>query len=279
MNVKIAVVQTNTFIGPDEEKNVNGALNYIDQAAEREAQIVCFPETYPGPWRAPNRFSPVEALCSRAKEQGVYVIAGTIEKAEDGREGYYNVEVLIDPEGKVLGKYRRTTPPGPWGYVGGPFWDFNYVEANELPVFNTKFGKIGLLICSEVYMPELPRILALKGAEILFLPTGITNRQQYATWRMLIHARAIENLMYTATCRNILKGEDGLAMIASPEEILVESKRVGVFVENLDLDRIRFLRETQDVDIPRSERDWKTKVGVLKYWRRPELYRKALSTW
>ncbi|HUW49156.1 MAG TPA: carbon-nitrogen hydrolase family protein [Patescibacteria group bacterium] len=282
MHVKIAVVQTRTFVGEDEEKNVSRALKYIDQAVEKTAQVICFPETYPGPWRAPISFSPIEALCDKAKEEKVYVIAGTIEKVETGQKGCYNVAVLIGPEGKVLGKYRRTTPAGPWGYKSGNHWDFDYVEADELPVFETQFGKIGILICSEVYVPELSRILALKGAEILFLPTGLTNKQQWATWRTLIHARAIENLMYTATCRNILGVEPythGLAMISSPEEVLLESRRVGVFVEDLDMDRIRLLRRTRDIDIPKDKRAWKTKVGLLRYWRRPEMYKKALSSW
>jgi predicted amidohydrolase len=155
-------------------------------------------------------------------------------------------------------------------------WNFNYSAADDLPVFKTRYGIVGLLICSEVYMPELSRILALKGAEVVFLPAGGSKSALWETWRTLIFARAIENLMCTATCQNLTGSEDGLAMIASPEGILVESKKEGIYTAEIDLDRIRALREipNDESERERSLRP-KTKPGLLKYWRRPEVYEKS----
>lgn len=272
LKVKVAVVQTKTYSGSKEPKNMHKAVEYIKLAADSEAEIVCFPETYPGPWKAPVTYSPIEILSEKAKEHNIHVIAGTIEPMLEDAKRCYNVLVLIDSNGKIIGRYRRTTPLGPWIYRGGRVWDFRYQEADELPVFNTQLGKIGLLICSEVYVPELSRILALKGAEIVFMPAGASKRRLVQTWRNLIWSRAIENLMYTATCQNIFEEEDGLAMIASPEEIILESKKEGVFIADLDLNRIRWLRETEDRRL--DPQPWRTKPGVFKYWRRPEMYKK-----
>src|SRR5262249_37584774 len=138
----------------------------------------------------------------------------------------------------------------------------------------TDLGKLGLLICSEVYGPELARILALKGAEIVFLPAGLmgSTTSLTDTWRTLIWARAIENLMYTAVCSTVVsEGELGLAMICGPEQILLETRDEGVHVADIDLDRIRWLREEQDrlVDEPEP---WRTKPGVLRDWRRQEVF-------
>ena len=274
MLVKIAAVQTKTFPEADEQKkNIEMAREYVAEAAGKGAQFICFPEAYPGPWKAPLSYSPVAPLEEMARQHQVYIVAGANcpVPGQPGR-GYCS-EVLVGPKG-LIGRYNRTIPQGPWIYKGGRFWDFDYLAADELPVFETPFGKVGLLICSEVYVPELSRILALKGAEILFLPAGIAKYELHETWRNLIWARATENLAYTVTCQNIFGAEHGLAMICSPEEILLESLKPGIFVEECDVERIRWLREQKDLYGPPMP--WRTKPGALRDWRRPEVFRKNL---
>ncbi|MGB9867098.1 MAG: carbon-nitrogen hydrolase family protein [Bacillota bacterium] len=271
MKVKVAVVQTRLHEGERcNQVNMERAMSYLDQAVRQGAQLVCFPETFPGPWKEPLDFCPHLELAQAAKEKGVYLIYGTAERAEKAPDRHYIVEVLVGPNGETVGKYRRTSPPGPWIYRRSRLWDLNYLEADELPVFKTDLGVIGILVCSEVYVPELSRVLALKGAEIVFYPAGIYKAQLYDTWRLLIHARAIENLMYTATSQNILGTERGLAMIAGPEKVLAESDEEGVVCAVLDLDRIGEMREAQDAYV--LPMPYATKPGLLKYWRRPQLY-------
>jgi len=98
-----------------------------------------------------------------------------------------------------------------------------------------------------------------------------------ATWRNLIWSRAIENLAYTVTCQNILGAEQGLAMICSPEEIVVESTKPGIFIAECDIDRIRWLRQEKDLYGPPMP--WNTKPGTLRDWRRSEVYRKNFPDW
>ena len=274
MKLKIAVVQPETLTGDDAPKNVERAVAYIRQAAREGAKLVALPETYPGPYTVPLTYSPDEALSAVARDENVYVVGGALEYVHEGESGHgtcYNCLYLWGPDGTRVGKYKRTSPPGPWIYEGGKFWDFKYREADELPVFDTEFGRIGILMCSEVYVPELSRIMALQGAVITLLPAGLWSWQLHDTWRTLLWARAIENLMITATSRNILPGGGGHAIICGPEEILAESRRPGVLTATVDLDRIQWLRDTMDHRV--ENWPWRTKPGIFKQWRRPELYR------
>src|SRR5207253_2632062 len=102
----------------------------------RGAEIVCFPESFPGPWRMPVTWTPLEELQSIAREVGVYLIGGYVEPIDrEGCRGFNNL-ALIAPDGEQVGIYRRTTPAhAPWIYKGGDFWDFDWVPADELPVF------------------------------------------------------------------------------------------------------------------------------------------------
>jgi predicted amidohydrolase len=277
MKVKVAAIQTKTFLEADEQtRNIEKAREYIAEAAEQGAKFICFPETYPGPWKAPLSYSPVEPLREMARKHDVYIVAGANCPVPGNPERGYTSQILVGPDGSV-GRYNRTIPKGPWIYKGGRFWDYDYQEGDDLPVFNTPFGTVGILICSEVYVPELSRLLALKGAEILFLPAGVCKYELHATWRNLIWSRAIENLAYTVTCQNILGAEHGLAMICSPEEIIVESTKPGIFIAECDIDRIRWLRKETDLYGPPMP--WNTKPGVLRDWRRSDVYRKNYPDW
>ena len=120
-----------------------------------------------------------------------------------GRATAYNLIVMAYPDGRAPARYRRTHPNGPWIYTGGQSWEFQYVAGDEFPVFDTAHGKVGLAMCSEVYMPEVTRALALRGAELIFMPAGIDKNRLWATWRTLILARAIENLAIVVTTQNL----------------------------------------------------------------------------
>lgn len=276
MAYRIAVVQPRT-VPEEREANVKYAVEYIDRAAALGARVVCLPETYPGPWTLPIDYDPLPELADAARRNGVHVIAGLIEPAASPGE-YYDSLVLLGPRGRETGRYRRIVPEGPWIYEGGAFWDFRYAAADRLPVFDVGDTAIGLLVCSEVYVPELARLLALGGAEIIFMPAGLWKGRQWDNWRVLMRARAIENLAYTATCQNIIGTEGhhpGLAMICSPEDVVAESSGVGVLVADCDLTRLRALRATQDPGD--FGRDKACKANALTQWRRPDVFRRIGS--
>jgi len=270
--MKLAVVQPRTTLGPNEEANVEAAGRYIDAAAAHGAELVLFPETYPGPWTAGLRYDPLERLAARARAAGVHVVAGTTEPVPGTPDGYHIVCLFIGSDGRLIGKYRRTCPHGPYIYKGGRLWNFNYTEADELPVWSTPLGTIGINICSEVFVPELQRILALKGAEIILLPAGWV-MDFNENWLTLVRARAIENLAVTATCHNLIGDNEGMAMVSSPERVLASSKAEGLLLAEVDLDRIRELRQLR----PKmsGSHEFATIPGVLGF-RRPEVFEKNL---
>jgi len=77
MTVKVAAIQTNTFLEADEQnKNIERAREYVAEAAKEGATFICFPETYPGPWKAPLSYSPVGPLEEMARKHNVYIVAG-----------------------------------------------------------------------------------------------------------------------------------------------------------------------------------------------------------
>lgn len=139
-------------------------------------------------------------------------------------------------------------------------------------MFDTRHGKVGLAMCSEVYMPEVTRALALRGAELIFMPAGLDKRRLWETWRTLLWARAIENLAIVVSTQNLLSHSNrGLAIVTSPEAILYESQVAGMGVVEMRLDRVRELRAGSDSG-GSSER-YGAKEGVLsEQWPRPELY-------
>src|SRR5262245_20135818 len=272
MTFRIAVVQPICHPPGEDEKNIPEAVTHIAQAAAEGAQFVVFPETYPGPWRMPAQFDPTADMVAAAKKHGVHVVFGTIEPISHNEGTAHNLICMAFPDGRAPVRYRRTHPNGPWIYTGGQAWEFQYVPGDEFPVFDTSHGKVGLAMCSEVYMPEVSRALALRGAEIIFMPAGKDKRRLWATWRTLIWARAIENLALVVTTQNLFThAERGLAMVAAPEEILFESTAAGLSVVDVSLDRIRYLRTTRDV--VGSSDHCAAKQGLLgPQWQRPALY-------
>jgi omega-amidase len=269
VKINLAVVQVRSHYGPDEERNVEQALDWLARAAEKGADLVVFPEGYPGPASQENHYEALEPLAERARELGVHVVAGRNEPAPDGYS--YVTLQLIDDQGSTLGVYRRTTPLGPYVYRDIEGAPVDYMASNSPPsVIPTRLGRIGMLVCSEVYVPELSRLLALQAADVIVYPAGGTINEFLPSWRTMLWARAIENLTYTAACQNLYEqDEEGVAQIAGPERVLKSSTTEGVIMAELDFERLAWLRSEQErLMVPKP---WDTIPGVLR-WRRPELY-------
>jgi len=156
-------------------------------AAEQKADIVCLPEAITLVGTTDNYVSasePVpgpttEFLGDIARKHHLYIVAGILERKDDI---VYNTAVLIDRNGNLAGKYRKVSLPQ-------EEIDGGITPGNSFPVFETDFGKIGLMICWDVTFPESARALAQKGAEIIFLPIAGGDVT-------LTRARAIENQVY-----------------------------------------------------------------------------------
>jgi len=292
--VRLGLAQTMTWFGADEKRNLDRAVELVEEAGGSGVDLLCFAENYPGPFTESNRYEVESVMADAARRAGVAVAYGTSLEADD--RTFHIATVVVDSDGETRGAYLRTHPGGPYIYRDGPQWNFDYVAASAFPVIDMGWGKLGISICSEVHLPEVSRILALEGAEVVIYPSGLLIDELGYTdnWRALTRARAIENHMYTATLVNLMDLEvaeqfapDGLGDVAtgrtvtrgigaiySPETVLAESSEPGILTADLDLERIRYLRATQEELIVPAP--YRTIPGHMA-WRRPELYGRLLA--
>lgn len=211
--VNIGLVQMRCSAEP--QANMEKAVAGIRAAAARGAQIICLQELFrslyfcqsedhaffglgepiPGP-----STSTFQAL---ALELGVVLIASLFEKRAEGL--YHNTAAIIDADGSMLGKYRKMhIPDDPL------FYEKFYFTPGDLgfQAFDTRFGRIGVLICWDQWYPEGARLTALRGAEVLFYPTAIGwhpsekaeyGARQYQSWEIIQRSHGIANGCYVVS--------------------------------------------------------------------------------
>ncbi|MEE9275265.1 MAG: carbon-nitrogen hydrolase family protein [bacterium] len=260
MKVKVAAIQAESVFGEEEWQNVDRAIRYMDEVSGLGAHLVCFPEGYPGPAHGPldskGKLSahPIDLLREKIREVGVYCACSDVVEHEDLPEVYYLCQKLIGPDGEILADHRRCQPDEPElnEYLFGGKRLF--APGDGPTVVETEIGVIGLLICSELWVPELPRIAMLQGAEIIISPVnGLHTTSLHSsddpplweTWRCISRCRAAENVQYVIVTQNAFDPKyAGVGHIAGPESLLAEYKGVGVFTAELDMDRLRYLRGT-----------------------------------
>lgn len=169
------------------EGYVINEVNAVKEPAAREEMVRRFlelGEPLDGPY-----IRRASELCRQLK---IYLVLGFLER--EG-ERLLNTAILIDPEGDIIGKYSKTHFAQ--GYSINPSC---YVPGDEYPVFQTPFGKVGMLICYDRQLPEPARIIALKGAQLLFLPSygGYSDENGWNT--VMMRTRAYENRLPLVFC-------------------------------------------------------------------------------
>ncbi len=161
----------------------------IEEAARQRADLLVLPEvlTYGGGLTFADAAEPVpgpstEYFGALAKRHGMHLVPGLVER--DGPL-WYNVAVLIGPEGTVLGKYRKVCLPR--GEI-----EAGIQPGADYPVFETRFGKVGMMVCYDGFFPEVARELSNRGAEVIAWPVMGCNP-------LLGAARACENHVYVVS--------------------------------------------------------------------------------
>ena len=206
-NVKVGLVQLSCSSNVDE--NLTKHKEAIRKAAGMGAQVIVLQELFkslyfcdvedyknfelgeaiPGPT--------TDELAPLAKELGVVIVASLFEKRAQGL--YHNTTAVLDADGSYLGKYRKMHIPDDPGY-----YEKFYFTPGDLgyKVFDTKFGRIGVLICWDQWYPEAARLTSLMGADMLVYPTAIgwalaqdesTNAEQYYAWQTIQRGHAVAN--------------------------------------------------------------------------------------
>src|SRR5438552_12430081 len=128
MTFRIAVVQPIAHLPGQDEANIADAVRFVERAASEGADFICFPETYPGPWRMPATFDPTAAMAEAALKHRLHVVFGTLEPISEKDATAHNLICMAYPDGRAPARYRRTHPYGPWIYTGGAAWEFQWVQ-------------------------------------------------------------------------------------------------------------------------------------------------------
>jgi N-carbamoylputrescine amidase len=216
-NFRVGLVQMSAT--PDPEENLRRAIQRVEDAAKKGAQIVCLPELFqtqyfcqredaalfdlaepiPGPTSA--------KLADTAKRLGIVLVGSLFEKRAPGV--YHNTAVMLDADGTLRGIYRKMHIPDDPLY-----YEKYYFTPGDLgfKAFDTQVGRVGTLVCWDQWYPEGARLTALQGAQVLFYPTAIGwhpdekaqyGEAQYDAWQTIQRAHAIANGVYVAVVNRV----------------------------------------------------------------------------
>jgi N-carbamoylputrescine amidase len=258
--MKIAIIQV--ACGPDILANEEKHQLKVREAAAAGAKIICLQELYNAQYFpqyvkvdsykfAQKIDSPgVLEMATLAKELGVVLIVPIYEEAMPGV--YFNTALVYDADGTYLGKYRKNHIPD-----GPQYLEKYYFTPGDLgyPVFDTKFGRIAVGICWDEWFPEVARLFALQGANIIFYPSAIgtePDRPEYSShkaWQTVISSHGITNGVFIAAPNRVGTEDDmtfyGHSFISDPfGEFLAEAgTEEAILYADCDLDKVREARE------------------------------------
>ncbi|HEY3943971.1 MAG TPA: carbon-nitrogen hydrolase family protein [Solirubrobacteraceae bacterium] len=265
--MRVAVAQTEPQLG-EKERNLEVCVARLEEAATKGAALLVLPEcAIPGymfdsaeealPFAEGIPGPSTEILERESRRLGMHVVCGLLER--DG-DVMHNTAVFVGPDG-LIGVYRKTHLP----FLGV---DRFVVAGDELPIFETPLGRVGLEICYDLRFPEVTRTLALRGADLIAHPTNFPLAARLQT-EFITRARAAENRVYLLTANRIGKerwGEFcGWSQIVDPYgDRLAEAgaDEEALLVADYDVQRAR----DKDYVIPGEY-----ELYLIEH-RRPELY-------
>jgi predicted amidohydrolase len=279
--ITVAAAQTGPVL-QSMASGVEAACAMVQEAARQSVDIVCFPEVFLAPF-FPSRLiqdyekhfltlpSPVtDPLFALAREKKVNLVFGYAER--DGAY-FYNAAAVFDRAGRHLGTYRKTHIPAvlPSKLKGGTgsYEKFYFTPGDALPIFEIDAVRFGIQICYDRKFPEGSRVLALKGAEIIFMPICAATYGETLlradTWELPLQARAYESGVFVVAVNRA--GDEngrrhiGKSMMVSPVGATVMAvagaDEPQLLVQELDLDEVAAAQKS------------------LPWWRdrRPDLYK------
>jgi N-carbamoylputrescine amidase len=259
----LGLIQTHAT--DDKADNLRRTIALVRNAAKRGAQIICLQELFLTPYFCKREDTalfdlaePVPGDTTKifgdlARELGVVIITSLFEKRAPGL--YHNTAAILDADGAFLGKYRKMHIPEDPG-----FNEKFYFTPGDLGyrVWQTKFAKIGVLICWDQWYPEAARLTAMQGADILFYPTAIgwlksekaeLGKAQHCAWETVQRGHAVANGCYVAAVNRVGVEEEsefwGQSFVANPYgEIVAKGSVTGeeVMIVPCDLKAVEDFR-------------------------------------
>ncbi len=210
----------------DKKENLRRAGSMIDENAAKGAKVIAFPETmnFMGKgYRHQAEQIPGETtdfLCEKAKENHIWLVSGSFPE-QHGSGKPKNTLVLIDPQGNIRCKYSKLHMFDVEVENGPSYKESEYNTAgDEIVLADTELGRFGFAICYDLRFGEMFRLMALRGAQVIFMPSSFTMNTGKDHWEALLRARAIENGVYIVAPNQIGKKTNmiayGKSMIIDP---------------------------------------------------------------
>jgi len=256
--MRVAAVQLNST--NDKDRNLETARRLVREAAAAGAELVALPEKW-------NLLAPpaeleagaeeleggvsTEAARGWAREHGIHVLAGSIGERVAGADRLFNTSALIDPSGALIAVYRKIHMFDV--EVGGVTYRESEAEQPGDEIVTAAAGavEVGLSVCYDLRFPELYRILAVRGARLITVPSAFTLATGRDHWEVLLRARAIENQAFVLAPNQVGEAPPhyvsyGRSMIVDPWGVVLAqaADRENVIVADLDLERQAALRES-----------------------------------
>ncbi len=249
--LRVAVAQMDST--DNKKENIEKFIKFLEMAHKKDAEIIVAPETFIYRGNSEGYKTVAEEipgittdkLLKKSEEYGISIICGLIER---GYQKPFNTVVLIKPNTEIVA-YRKTHL--------FKISDYNIDESRifergfEFIVNEVSGIKIGIMVCFEIRFPEVARILALKGSDVIVVPSNFTARTGKHHWEPLLKARAIENELFivavneTGTNRKTGVKSFGHSMVVNPwgETVLKAGVEEGLFIADLDISQIKTVRK------------------------------------
>jgi len=249
---KIAVVQMQAET--DKKNNLKKILRYISQAAQKGAKLCTFPEFMM--CYTPSSQSPVDlaniaekidgefvsSISEEAKKNSIQVI-GTLYEKSPKPNRVYDTSFLIEKNGKVISTYRKIHLYDALGFKESTKL---YPGSSIAKPVKTSVGKMGMMICYDLRFPEMSRILASSGSEILVVPSAwVKGKMKEEHWLTINKTRAIENGCYVISPDQVGNIYCGRSVVVDPYgKILLDmKKKEGIGIVDISLDEVKQVRQ------------------------------------
>lgn len=204
MKHTLTVAQVQMRVTRDKAENIAAACRLIRRAAEQGAEFVMLPEMFCCPYEN-GAFRPYgeeqdgpaqRALSALAAELGIWIVGGSIPELEGNR--VYNTSFVYDSAGRQVARHRKMHLFDISVEGGQTFRESDTLSpGGEITVFDTPWGMMGLCICFDLRFEELARLMALRGARVIFVPAAFNMTTGPAHWELLFRQRAVDNQLFT----------------------------------------------------------------------------------
>lgn len=254
--IKIAAIQMSTVA--DKMENVRTVKTYLEKIKDENPDFVILPEMFCCPYQTENfpiyaekEGGPVwQQLSGYAKQYGIYMIGGSMPE-KDAEGNVYNTSYIFDREGKQIGKHRKVHLFDIDVKGGQTFKESDTLTAGDSDtVFDTEFGKIGVMLCFDIRFPELSRMMVNDGAKVIFVPAAFNMTTGPAHWELSFRTRALDNQIYMVGCapaRDVSAGyiSWGHSIVTDPWGRVIDmlDEKKGILLAELDMDYEEQVRE------------------------------------